>query len=310
MLIFKRLCFLLSLISASIFAQQPTEKFSQLNDFGSNPGELSASYFTSTKASKLLVVLLHGCSQNGEQLAKQSGFLGLAKKHQFNLLIPQQSKNNNIQSCFNWFSPQDQQRNQGETLSLKQMVDTLKTRTQATQVYIAGLSAGGAMASAMLVNYPNLFNAGAIISGIAYPCADNLTKAISCMRNGPSQTIKQLVQQSLTQNSEQKTWPRLSVWTGDKDNVVAPINALRIAQQWASLSGIGTKPKKFKHDGYQQKQWRNSTGELLVELFQVTDMGHGIAINDSIENGSEATPFLLKAPLSAANEIVKFWFEN
>lgn len=310
MSILKQLYFFLSLIPTSIFAQQQLDVFTPLNSFGSNPGELSASFFSSTIESNNLVVLLHGCSQNGEQFAMQSGFLGLAKQHQFNLLIPQQNKNNNIQSCFNWFSPQDQQLNQGESLSLKQMVETLKEKLQVTNVYIAGFSAGGAMTSAMLINYPDTFNAGAIVSGIAYPCADNLTKAISCMRNGPSQTNKQLVQLSKAQNPTVKHWPRLSIWTGDQDNIVVPVNAERIAQQWIGLTGLVVNKKQFSHSSYQQEQWRDSHGEVMIELVQITEIGHGFAVNNSIENGGTEAPFFLNTSLSAANEIIKFWFLN
>lgn len=308
--LFIKLCLLLSLFSPSAIAKQAPEPFTKLTTFGSNPGNLSASFITSTKASDKLVVLLHGCVQSGKQFAKQSGFVGLAEKHQFNLLIPQQSEQNNIQGCFNWFSPQDQQRDKGEALSLKQMIETLKKQTQATKVYIAGLSAGGAMASAMLINYPDLFDAGAIISGIAYPCADNLTKAISCMRNGPSQTIEELVQQAQAIQPKQTNWPRLIVFTGEQDKVVAPINAKSIVQQWLGLSRISTTPQQFKHTGYQQQQWRRDSGLLAVKMFQIADMGHGIAINNSIENGETEAPYLLKTPLSSANEIIKFWFLN
>ncbi|WOH36260.1 PHB depolymerase family esterase [Thalassotalea fonticola] len=305
-----KLCLLLSLFSTSLMAKQLSEHFNNLTRFGSNPGELTASYFASAKVSNNLVVLLHGCSQNGKQLAIESGFLGLAKQQQFHLLIPQQSKKNNLQTCFNWFSPQDQQFEQGESLSLKQMIETLKKTTQAKNVYIVGLSAGGAMASAMLINYPDLFNAGAVISGIAYPCADNLTKAISCMRNGPSQTIEELVQQAKALKPEQKYWPRLSVWTGEQDKIVAPINAASIAQQWVHLHGISTKSQPIQHSGYQQSQWRSDNGIVAVELFQIAEMGHGLAINDTVENGGVEAPFLLKTPLSAANEIINFWFVN
>lgn len=305
-----KLCLILSFFSTALMAKQLPEHFINLTGFGSNPGELTASYFASGQTSNNLVVLLHGCSQNGEKLAIESGFLGLAKQQKFHLLIPQQSKKNNLQTCFNWFSPQDQQLDQGESLSLKQMIETLKKTTLSKNVYIVGLSAGGAMASAMLINYPDLFNAGAVISGIAYPCADNLTKAISCMRNGPSQTIEELVQQAKALKPKQKTWPRLSVWTGAQDKIVAPINALNIAQQWTNLHGISTKSPPIQHSGYQQSQWRSDNGIVAVELFQIAEMGHGLAINDAVENGGIAAPFLLDAPLSAANKIIDFWFLN
>ncbi len=78
--------------------------FQPLKQFGENPGDLTASYVASSVNADSLVVLLHGCVQNGETLANQSGFVALAKQHDFTLLIPQQSPKNNVKSCFNWFS--------------------------------------------------------------------------------------------------------------------------------------------------------------------------------------------------------------
>ncbi|MCJ8297276.1 MAG: PHB depolymerase family esterase [Colwellia sp.] len=184
----------LLLISLPTLAiSQTLANFQPLNSFGDNPGELTASYLSPSKQAKSLVVLLHGCVQKGETLAKQSGFVALAKQYNFTLLLPQQSQKNNVKSCFNWFSEQDSAKDQGEVLSIKNMISAVKTQAGIEQVYIAGLSAGGAMTSALLTHYPDLFSAGAVIAGLPYPCANDLAKAISCMRNGPSQSAIELV---------------------------------------------------------------------------------------------------------------------
>jgi poly(hydroxyalkanoate) depolymerase family esterase len=96
--------------------------------------------------------------------------------------MPQQSLENNIKGCFNWYSTSDFAKETGENLSIKNMILTLKQHLGGADVYILGLSAGGAMASSLLVNYPDLFNAGAIVAGIPFPCADGLITVISCMK--------------------------------------------------------------------------------------------------------------------------------
>ncbi len=296
-----------------LLSQHTLANFTTLTTFGDNPGELSASYYTPSEQPINLVVLLHGCVQSGETLAQQSGLLALAKQHNFALLMPQQNQNNNIKNCFNWFSEQDTNKNSGENLSIKNMITTLHTKLNSQNTYVLGLSAGGAMTSSLLVNYPELFHAGAVIAGLPYPCANNLIKAISCMRGGPSQTAQELSQQVLAlQRNKKQDWPKLSVWTGSNDQVVNPKNAQVLAEHWAQLSlHNGSKKAEVKQQpNYQISQWKNAQNQVQVELIELENIGHGIAINSQQENGGSAADFLLAAPLSAAIHIIDFWKIN
>lgn len=283
-------------------------EFQDLEEFGDNPGELDASYFSpSNVESPALVVLLHGCAQQGDELALKSGLFGLAKKHNFALLLPQQALSNNIKRCFNWYSPDDSTRDKGETLSIKNMVSHLKTQLKSQQVYIIGLSAGGAMASGMLANYPELFTGGAVVAGIPFPCADGLITGISCMRNGPSQTANELVTLVQKINPKQTVWPKLSVWTGANDSIVNPLNSALLAQQWATLSAIANKPIKYEKSGYTVSQWQNLAKKTHVELVEVNNLGHGIMVNPQVENGGEESDYLLASPLSTVKHVIDFW---
>lgn len=290
--------------------------FTELKSFGANPGDLEASYYLPKNlpktnapngSSPALVVLLHGCAQQAETLAQQSGFLGLAKQYNFALLLPQQGLTNNIKRCFNWYSADDYTKDQGEMLSIKNMITTLKQKLVSENVYIIGLSAGGAMASSLLVNYPELFTAGAVVAGIPFPCADGLITGISCMRNGPSQTADELVTLIQKTNPKQTQWPKLSVWTGANDSIVNPLNSSMLAQQWAQLSKGNIKTTVDKKAGYIITRWQNTNKEVQVELVEVMKRDHGIMVNPNVENGGEVSDYLLAAPLSTAKHVVAFW---
>ncbi len=281
--------------------------FQPLAHFGDNPGELSASYLKPSKQTKSLVVLLHGCVQNGEKLARQSGFVALAQQHDFTLLIPQQSNKNNVKSCFNWFSDQDISKDQGEVQSIKNMIVALKTQLNAEKIYIAGLSAGGAMTSALLTHYPKLFSAGAVIAGLPYPCANDLAKAISCMRNGPSQSIAELVTLAKRENEKVMQWPRLIVITGTNDKVVNPKNSHQLAWQWSTLSDKSQQPNKTSHENYQRTLWQNTNKESQVELLEINEISHGITVNPSLKNREASARFIYESPLDSATNIVEFW---
>lgn len=281
--------------------------FQKLEDFGANPGDLEASYFTPNTENPALVVMLHGCAQQADELALQSGLFGLARKHNFAFLLPQQGLSNNIKSCFNWYSADDFTRDSGETLSIKNMIRQLKAQLGSKEVYIIGLSAGGAMASGMLANYPGLFTGGAVVAGIPFPCADGLMTGISCMRNGPSQTADELVTLVKKINPKQTTWPKLSVWTGANDSIVNPLNSSMLAQQWAKLSVLDSKPIIDKKSGHKVTHWQNSAKEAQVELIEVDNLGHGIMVNPQVENGGEVSDYVLASPVSTLKHVIDFW---
>lgn len=302
----------LTAISLLLFSHCSFAEFTELKSFGNNPGDLEASYYLPSMSalngsSPALVVLLHGCAQQAEKLASQSGLLGLAKHHNFALLLPQQGLTNNIKQCFNWYSAEDYTKENGETLSLKNMITTLSKKMKTDNVYIIGLSAGGAMASSLLVNYPDLFTAGAVVAGIPFPCADGLITGISCMKNGPSQTADELVSLIQKSNPKQKNWPKLSVWTGEIDSIVNPLNSSMLAEQWAQLSNVTTKPTISKKSGYTITRWQKDGEEVQVELVEIKKRNHGIMVNPKVENGGEAADYLLKSPLSTAKHVVEFW---
>lgn len=303
------LAIMLILLSHNSFA---TTTIIKLKNFGANPGDLKASYYLperneSNSKNPTLVVLLHGCAEQGTKLAQQSGLLGLAKKHGFTLLLPQQDITNNIKRCFNWYSSDDFSKDKGESLSIKNMIITMQEQLNTESVYIIGLSAGGAMASSMLVNYPDLFTAGAVVAGIPFPCADGLITGISCMKNGPSQTTGELVTLTHKLNPKRMTWPKLSVWTGTNDSIVNPLNSSMLAQQWAQLSTLVTKPIVENRSGYTITRWLNAASEVQIELVEVSELDHGIMVNPNAENGGEVSDYLLASPVSTAKHVIDFW---
>lgn len=161
----------------------PAGPLTEDTDFGSNPGNLKM--FTYRPAdlapSRPLVVALHGCKQQASAYDDEPGWIMLADKHRFALLLPEQQLANNSSKCFNWFLPGHNERDKGEALSIRQMIDKIKAQANIDpqKVYVTGLSAGGGMAAVMLAAYPELFAGGAIIAGIPYKCANTVDEALN-----------------------------------------------------------------------------------------------------------------------------------
>ena len=154
-------------------------------EFGPNPGNLQMFTFVpdDLPPSPALVVVLHGCTQNAPGYDLGAGWSTLAERHGFVVVCPQQSPANNPKSCFNWFLPGDVTRGRGEVLSIRNMIERaiLDHGIDRSRVFVNGLSAGGAMAAAMLATYPELFAGGGIVAGLPYGAAANVQQALQAM---------------------------------------------------------------------------------------------------------------------------------
>ena len=287
----------------------------EIADFGSNPGALRMLVHLpeDLPSDAPLVVVLHGCTQRAVAFDRACGWSDLAARLGFALLLPEQRRANNPKRCFNWFTAGDTRRDAGEALSIRQMVDRMVAgyALDPGRVYVEGLSAGGAMAAAVLAAYPELFAGGAVIGGVPYGAATNARQARPAMAGRldrrPAGGWGDAVRAA---SPHRGPWPRVSIWHGDADPSVNPVNAERLAEQWIELHGLASKPTLEERDGaHLRRVWCGPDGEALVESHTIAGMAHGAPIRAGAgpDCCGVAGPATLDVGVSSTHGIVAFW---
>jgi poly(hydroxyalkanoate) depolymerase family esterase len=201
------------------------------------PGQYLAGSYTNdagTRAYKLyvptayrgqalpLVVMLHGCSQTPDDFAAGTRFNAVAEEQPCLVLYPGQAQSANVSRCWNWYNAADQQRDRGEPSIIagmtREIVETW--HVDPARVYIAGLSAGGAMALVMATTYPDLYAAVGVHSGVPYAAANDLPSALAAMQGA-----------GIPDADAALHGIPVIVFHGDRDQTVHPRNSDRIVAQ-------------------------------------------------------------------------------
>lgn len=218
-----------------------------------------------------LVVMLHGCTQNPDDFAAGTHMNALAEEHTFLVAYPAQAGGANMQGCWNWFQAADQQRGRGEPSIIAgitcEVVGEYNVATDG--VYIAGMSAGGAMAAIVGEAYPDVYSAIGVHSGLAPGAARDMPSAFSAMRGGGAVAPR-----------SGAAVPTI-VFHGDRDTTVNPRNAEQLVSRHpgggANGSAAPIKVREGRVPGghsYTRAVHRDADGRAVVERWTVHGLGH------------------------------------
>ncbi|MEA2276933.1 MAG: hypothetical protein QOC78_1893 [Solirubrobacteraceae bacterium] len=240
-----------------------------------------------------LVCMLHGCAQDAASFAAATLMSDAADRHGFVAVFPEQQRGDNPQGCWNWFLPEHQARGAGEPASIAAIVRELMGTTSRwtidpRRVFVAGLSAGGAMAAVLAAVYPDLFAASAVHSGLAYRSAASMGAAFTAMAHGAGDPIGTGRAAHAALGDLARPVPSMVVH-GSADQTVAPVNAEQVLEQSMTVNRLAapetcdldvahpTSTSRGQVDdghAYTRRQWTDRRGALMHELLTVDGLGH------------------------------------
>lgn len=187
---------------------------------------------------RALVVMLHGCAQGADDLARGTRMNAAAESAGFMVIYPEQPAAANPQRCWNWFMPEQAVRGRGEAALLAGLIDSV-ARAEGiaeTRVSLVGISAGAAMAANMGVAYPGRYAALALHSGVPALAATDVMTGLSVMRSGPATAGALGAAAVSAMGARARAIPVIALHGAD-DRIVSPANLKAIVAQWTVVNG-------------------------------------------------------------------------
>ena len=248
-----------------------------------------------------MVVMLHGCNQSADDFAAGTRMNSLADEHGFVVIYPAQSANANVQKCWNWFRTQDQIRESGEPAIIAGIArDVASTYgIDERRIFVAGMSAGAAMAVILGATYPDLYAAVGAHSGLAYGAAHDMPSAFGAMRGGSG--LSRAASQAAI------AAPTI-VFHGDGDHTVDASNATTIVEQTTARhdhatlrvdASTGTAPGGRT---YSRTDYVDASDRVVAEQWTLHGAGHAWS------GGSAAGSFTDPRGPDASREMIRFFF--
>lgn len=237
-----------------------------------------------------LVMMLHGCKQCPADFAAGTQMNKLAEEYNFLVAYPEQPSTAHYDKCWHWYSSSHQSRGIGEPASIAGVVRHIKKSysVDSKRVYVAGISAGGAMSVIMGATYPDVFAAIGVCSGLEYKAATSAWYAYPALYfGGPSPTHQgNLAYKAMGDNAQVVP---VIVFHGTSDKRVYPINGHQIISQWAQTNYLALdevdnhiddlaeiKETKTVPGGrsYNRYVFEDNQGNIIMEKYMIDGMGH------------------------------------
>ena len=244
-----------------------------------------------------LLLMLHGCLQDPDDFALGTRMNRLAELEGFVVAYPEQPRRVNPKRCWAWYEPANQRRGGGEPAILAGIAAEIVARhgLDEGRVYVAGLSAGGAMAAILGQTHPDLFAAVGVHSGLPRGAVRGIAGAMTAMRHGAPGAVAPFGPVA-----------PVILFHGDADEIVNPINAVQVLRQFGAeaLAAEVEAGRAPAGRAYARTRYRDARGHTSCESWQVEGLGHAWA------GGCPEGSFTDARGPDASEEMLRFFEEH
>jgi poly(hydroxyalkanoate) depolymerase family esterase len=253
-----------------------------------------------------LVVMLHGCNQSPDDFAAGTRMNVIAEEETCFVVYPAQSSDANPAKCWNWFRPTDQRRGQGEPAMVAGITRQVMRdySVDPRRVYIGGLSAGAAAAAVMGAAYPDLYAAIGVHSGLACGAANDLSSALTAMRQGDLAAASGSGGNSVL--GDGPAVPTI-VFHGDRDTTVHPRNGDHVIARSMRTTSVQKTVHRGRVPGghaYTRTIHTDASGRGILEQWDIHGAGHAWS------GGSPAGSYTDPRGPDATREMLRFFLEH
>ena len=266
-----------------------------------------------------LVVMLHGCTQSPDDFAAGTRMNALADRHGFLVVYPEQAASANGSKCWNWFQPGDQRRGHGEPSLIAGITGEVAAtyRVDQRRIFVAGLSAGAAMAVILGASYPELYAAVGAHSGLPLGAAHDMATAFAAMKGGGVGARGSRARGASTSapSGAARRMPTI-VFHGDRDHTVNARNGAAIIAQASAAhpgeprlrtivqEGVGAGGRTHRQTIHVDADGPDAGRRPVLEQWELHGAGHAWS------GGSASGSFTDASGPDASAEMVRFFYSQ
>jgi poly(hydroxyalkanoate) depolymerase family esterase len=258
---------------------------------------------------RTLIVVLHGCTQDADDIARGSRFNEPAAREGFVVLYPEQPESAHARKCWNWYTPEQRRRGSGEAAIIANLTMRIARDEgiDPKRVFIAGISAGAAMAANLAAGYPDLYAAAAFHSGLPAFVGTDVTSALAVMSKGPADSEDTGALAFREMGPHAGVVPVIAIH-GAADPSVSIVNLRAIAKQWVAANAMAAHakepdaleihPTEARLSGL---RWALPGGTVIAETWRVEGLAHAWS------GGSAAGTYTDPAAPDATSMMLEFF---
>ncbi len=265
----------------------PQEALQEITNFGPNPTSLRMFLYVPqhVRPHAAIVVAMHYCGGSGPAFFSGTEFASLADKYGFIVIYPSVTRTSPI-VCFD-VSTTGALRHDGDSdpVGIVSMVRWAQRDLHASrnQVFATGISSGAMMTNVLLGDYPNVFAAGSIMSGVPFGCFAAPASVLwndACATGTVIKTPRQwgdLVRDAYPGYRGPR--PRVQVWHGTADAILFYPNFGEEVKQWTNvlhsrLAYVDSPQPTWTHSVYVNRE-----GQVEVDAYSVAGESHNLGFN-------------------------------